>query len=231
MKVSILLLTIDRSKLTKHYVGQALERANYPYELCITDNGSTESEIFEWCQAQNPKIYIKNGYNGGTAQSLNKMIELNPSDYYAFIGNDIQLPQDWLKKFVEHAEAIPQSGVIGIDWRGKAKEYDLQTINGKQILVSENAFGTTFISKKVREKVGKFCEDYGVYGLWDSDYHFRCRQAGFINYYLNGLTSHHFGDDVGQDSPYRRMKNESLSKAKPIFDENWKKYQKGDYFL
>lgn len=231
MKVSVLLLTIDRYHLTKEYVGKALKQAGIPFDLCITDNGSTQPEIFQWCEAQNPTLYIKNGENKGTAQSLNKMIDMNPSDYYVFIGNDIELPNNWLKMLVEHGEAIPETGVAGIDWRGMAHLYHRTQINGKTVLVNENAFGTTFISHKTREKVGKFCEDYGVYGLWDSDYHFRCRCAGLTNYYLDGVTSHHFGDDVGENSPYRRMKNESLQRAKPIFDENWKKYEKGDFYI
>src|SRR5688572_27561441 len=100
-KVSILLLTIDRYHLTREYVGQALKEAGYPFELCISDNGSKDPEIFKWCEEQNPKVYFKNGYNYGTAQSLNRMIEANPADLYCFLGNDIQLPRNWLKYAVE----------------------------------------------------------------------------------------------------------------------------------
>lgn len=231
MKISVLLLTIDRYHLTKEYVGKALAQAGIPFELCITDNGSTQPEIFQWCEAQNPTVYNKNGENKGTAQSLNRMIEQNPSDYYVFIGNDIQLPDQWLKTLVDYAESIPESGIVGIDWRGCLKQCEQRFINGKEIRVNSNIFGTMFFSQKVREKIGKMCEDYGPYGLWDSDYALRAGYAGFTNYYLPHLTSHHFGSDVGEKTPYRKMKDESLSKAKPIFTENWEKYKKGDFYL
>lgn len=231
MKVSVLLLTINRLHLTSEYVGQALKQAGHPFELCITDNGSTDPAIFDWCEKQNPKLYIKNGENKGTAQSLNKMIEQNPSDYYVFIGNDIKLPNNWLKQLVECAQAIPESGIIGIDWRGCLKDCEKRTINGKEIRVNSNIFGTMFFSQTVRTKIGRMCEDYGPYGLWDSDYSLRAGYAGFINYYLPNVTSHHFGSDVGEKTPYRIMKDESLSKAKPKFSENWEKYKEGHFYI
>lgn len=230
-KVSILLLTIDRYNMTRMYVGNALRDAGYPFELCISDNGSVDPKIFEWCEQQNPKVYYKNGYNYGTAQSLNRMIEANPSDYYVFIGNDIELPKNWLKKMVEHAEAISEHGVIGIDWRGKEAEYPRKTLNGITVMSTTNVFGDMFISQSLRDKIGVFCEDYSKYGLWDSDYSIRATAAGRENFYLLNETSHHFGNDVGEDSEYRKMKDSELSKARPQFDINVAKYKLGDYFI
>lgn len=228
-KVTILLLCIDRYNLTKKYIGDAMNNAGYPFELAISDNGSTDTQIFQWCEEQNPKVYFKNGYNYGTAQSLNRMIEANPSDYYAFLGNDIELPKDWLKQMVEKAEAIPDHGVIGCDWRNL--QYETRVINNTTIWITTNVFGDMFISQSLRDKIGKFCEDYGVYGLWDSDYSIRATAAGRINFYLTNAHSTHFGDDVGSNTEYRKMKDLSLAKAKPIFDANYEKYKKGDYFI
>ena len=233
-KVSILLLTIDRYTLTREYVGQALAQAGYPFELCISDNGSKEPEIFEWCEKQNPKVYFKNGYNYGTAQSLNRMIKANPSDYYVFIGNDIRLPDNWLRTFVQFAEQLEdKAGVMGIDWRGL--DYQTVYLEGKdgQMLptwATTNTFGTMFVTQTLRDKIGDFCEEYGPYGLWDSDYSIRATAAGFQNFYLPNLRSHHFGNDVGQNSEYRKMKDESLAKAQPIFNANWEEYKKGNYY-
>lgn len=230
-KVSILLLTIDRYNMTRKYIGDAMRYAGYPFELCISDNGSTDPAIFDWCALQSPKIYFKNGYNYGTAQSLNRMIEANPSDYYAFLGNDIELPKNWLYNMVFAAEKVKNHGVIGIDWRGKSHEYDKLEVDGYPIDGTTNVFGDMFISQDLRNKIGKFCEDYGPYGLWDSDYSIRATAAGRQNFYLRDLTSHHFGSDVGEDTPYRKMKDESLSKARPLFDANFAKYKQGNYYI
>lgn len=227
--VSILLLTINRFNLTREYVGNALRDAGHEFELCITDNGSTDPMILKWNEEQNPKIYNRNEKNEGTAQSLNRMIEQNPSDYYCFIGNDIKLPPGWLKSLVEVAMAVPNPGVIGIDWRHA--NYQTHEFNGVKVWENPTVFGTMFISQSTREKVGKFCEDYGPYGLWDSDYSIRTKKAGLFNCYLHGVHSHHFGNDVGNQDAYRKMKDESLKNARPKFDENCKKYEKGEIYI
>ena len=229
MKVNILLLTIDRLDHTRTYVGEALKNAGHPYQLCVTDNGSkVEREVIDLVRSWKPALHIINDTNKGTAQSLNRMIREYPAEAYVFIGNDIQMPHGWLKTLVEYADAIPQSGVVGIDWRGL--EYPKEVINGKTIKVTTNTFGTMFVTQSTRDKVGEFCEDYGPYGLWDSDYSLRCTAAGLRNYYVDGLTTTHQGHDVGQDSEYRRMKDASLKAASPIFNANRVKYEQGDYF-
>lgn len=223
MNVSVLLLTIDRYHLTRDFAGEALKHAGYPFELCITDNGSKEPEIFRWCEEQKPTLYIKNHQNKGTAQSLNRMIEENPADAWVFIGNDIEMPRGWLGEMVQQFEKLPEeTGVMGIDWRGQ--EYEIAHINGHRILRTDKVFGAMFISKKLRGTIGKFCEEYGVYGLWDSDYSIRSRLAGFENYYVPGLRSHHKGNDVGDTGAYRKMKDNSLHNGVETFESNVKKY-------
>ena len=233
-KISVLLLCIDRYNECREYMDDAFKHAGYPFELCISDNGSTDPRIFEWCESKNPKVYFKNGYNYGTAQSLNRMIEANPSDYYCFIGNDIKLPHNWLKSFVEYSEAIPDHGVIGIDWRHlQYPNKEMLTHDGsvKMVWETTNVFGDMFVSQDLRNKIGKFCEDYSVYSFWDSDYSLRASAAGRTNFYLPNLRSDHFGNDVGENTAYRKMKDESMKKSEPIFRANIEKYKNGDYYI
>ena len=201
--------------------------AGYPFELCCTDNGSKEKEVIELVKSWNPRLHILNDHNYGTAQSLNEMIRLAPADAYVFIGNDIRMPKDWLKKLVESAEAVEDAGVIGIDWRGLT--YDKELVNGVIIQNTTNVFGTMFVTQKTRDKVGEFCEEYGVYGLWDSDYSIRCRIAGLRNFYIDKLRTEHMGGDVGENTEYRKMKDASLQKAQPLFNANHEEYKKGNF--
>jgi hypothetical protein len=46
-----------------------------------------------------------------------------------------------------------------------------------------------------------------------------------LNYYLGGLTAEHIGHDVGQDTPYRKMKDEGLSKCDKLWAQETAKYQ------
>lgn len=235
MKVSILLLTINRYHHTQEYIGKALANSGYDrslIDLCIADNGSIENDIFDWCEKQRPKVYIRHGYNKGTTQALNQLIAINPSDAYVFLGNDIEMPNNWLREAVNVATNVPNTGMIGWDWRGQAKRWAKETINGISLIPTSNVFGSTFITQKALDEIGSFCEDYGVYGLWDSDCALRCQLAGLNNYYIDGMYSEHKGDDVGEKSEYRKMKDESLKNAKPIFDANVKRYKEtGEIFI
>jgi O-antigen biosynthesis protein len=228
MKVNILLLTIDRYGMTRDYVRSVLDKTGYPYNLCVTDNGSIDKAVIDLVASWEPKLHIINEGNAGTAQSLNKMIKLEPADAYVFIGNDIRLPQDWLRTMVNYYKSIPDTGVMGIDWRGLA--YDKEIVNGKQILKTSRVFGTMFVPQTAIDLVGDFCEDYGTYGLWDSDWSIRCTKAGLRIYYVDGMRSEHMGNDVGEDSEYRKMKDASLERAEPIFRENVKQYEAGNFF-
>jgi hypothetical protein len=122
-------------------------------------------------------------------------------------------------------------GVIGIDWRGLSHQYDKIELNGHPVDGSTNVFGDMFISQELRDKIGVFCEDYSVYSFWDSDYSVRATAAGRQNFYLRSVTSTHFGDDVGSNTEYRKMKDASMSKSKPIFSANLERYKQGDYFI
>jgi len=161
MKVSILILCIDRYNHTKEYVGNALRDAGYPYELLIADNGSKDTNIFDWQYKQRPKMLTRHGYNFGTTQALNQLIAFNPSDAYVFLGNDIQMPVGWLRKFVEAAERVPNTGMIGMDWRNQARRLPkAQTETGYTYIPSEWVFGSTFITQSALDKIGSVCEDY-----------------------------------------------------------------------
>jgi glycosyltransferase involved in cell wall biosynthesis len=228
MKVNVLLLTIDRYHLTEDFVGKALQNAGYPFDLCCTDNGSKDERVIELVNSWKPALHILNKENKGTTQALNEMIRQKPADAYVFIGNDIRMPNGWLRELVGAAKTIPDAGVIGIDWRGL--QYDKVNYNGLVVKDSLNIFGTMFHTQVARNKVGEFCEEYGPYGLWDSDYALRCHYAGLKNFYLDNLMTEHMGGDVGEQSEYRKMKDASLAAARPKFDANLEKYKQGDYF-
>jgi hypothetical protein len=77
---------------------------------------------------------------------------------------------------------------------------------------------------KAIDKIGYFNEAYDPYGMQDRDYSYRLQMTGHFNYYLIGLTAEHIGHDVGQDTPYRRMKDEGLSKCDYLWARETGKY-------
>lgn len=213
--VSILLLTIDRYELTEKYVSLALDRANYPYELLVCDNGSTDKRTIDFISSLKPAAHILNSENKGIYSGLNSLLEKAKGEYFVKIDNDIELPENWLKSFVETYEAIPNAGMAGIHCVHSlppAKE-----INGIKVHLNPRTFGTMFWSRALFDKIGYFNEAFTPYGLGDSEYMQRSLYSGHINFYLNGLEAIHQGHDIGEDSDYRRNKTKSLERNEELF--------------
>src|SRR6478609_10291318 len=190
--VSILLLTIDRTEVTKRVVTNNLRNAGTDdYELCVLDNGSKDCQLAEWIENNHsPSVLIKSKTNQGVAKGLNVLMKLATGDYFFHMANDIELPLDWLKNLVYHYERVHNAGMVGIHC-----VETLHPVNKHGVHAGWNVFGSTMISRKVFETIGYYNEDYTPYGLEDSDYHWRLNKSGFINFYIPNATSHHVVQD------------------------------------
>ena len=220
--VSYLMNCIDRFPKTANITEDNIKNAGYPIdEIIISDNGSTQQEIKDWAQGF-ATTFIDNSQNIGNAQGHNNMLKEAKGDFFVIAGNDIELPKGWLKAAIEMASDY-HVGLVGFDWRGENL-----TNRYKSLKLTEGCpFGTWVFSRRVLERVGYFNE-WSKYGLWDSAYALRCKHAGYLNGYLINHPSKHKGEDVGEDSDYRRMKNEELKKAKAGYSELMKQLTKSN---
>lgn len=222
--VSILLLTIDRFELTKKYVTDNLEKARYPYEFLVCDNGSSDKRVIDFISSLSPSVHILNKKNEGIYSGLNSLLSVAKGDYFVKIDNEISLPVNWLSSFISAYTKIPNAGMAGIHCVGQLPK--VKKINGVLVHPNNRTFGTMFWSREVFEKVGYFNEAFNPYGLGDSEYMQRIINSGYINFYLNGKKAAHMGHDVGHDSEYRKNKDESLKKNIVLYDKIFSMYEK-----
>lgn len=238
-KVAILLNTIDRYELTVRCIGGALQRAGYPYELLCCDNGSSDHRVIDYIETLSPVYFRQNKANDGCAQMHNQMLLRTDAELFCLLDNDIEIKRDyWLKDLVETYLAVDNSGVAGIHSTNLCPEHHaVAIIHGVRIHPAippkEDAiFGTRLFGRKVLAKVGFFCEDYGPYGLVDNEFNTRVFHSGFTNYYIPGESGEHLGSDVGENSDYRRMKDESMRVAQPKMVANMKRYfDSGNFYV
>lgn len=205
--------TIDRFPKTANITESNIKNAGHTIdEIIISDNGSNQQEIKIWAKGFSNK-FIDNGKNIGNAQSHNAMMKLCKGEIIVVAGNDIELPKDWLKKAISELKDV-KVGIVGFDWRN---EKLTETHNGLTV-TQGSPFGTWVFRRSLLETVG-FFNEWSKYGLWDSAYALRCKHSGYINGYVTDAPSKHKGDDVGENSDYRRMKNEELQKAEKGYSE------------
>lgn len=234
--VSLLMLTIDRYDTTIKTLAANIEsaRANLPsdisLELLVADNGSTDRRVVTELRDHVLCSYHRdNQSNEGCGKAFNQLYLRSRGQWIVLLGNDIAMPTGWLAESLRYLEKVPKAGLVGIDW-GHGGVPPLATkfeINAHWLTPQlDRVFGTTILKRELVEDLGLFSEEFGPYGLEDSDLNNRVNLAGYHSFYLPSPVwkSVHLEHDVGQVSGYRKMKDESLAKNLEIYARRVSEY-------
>lgn len=229
MKISFLMLTLDRFEKTSYSITKNLQNCGMnpgEYELLVADNGSSDQLIVDMI-ATIPCLsyHRKNSKNEGVAKAFNQLALRAKGEVIVLLGNDIVLPDGWADSMYRYCKNNPpKMGLVGIQCTVKVNppssrggvfaHWVDETIPG-----SMGIFGVTAFSRSFLDDVGLFHDGFDVYGLEDSDLNYRALAAGYDCCYIPGLKSEHIGGDVGENTPYRKMKDESLEKNLAIIHE------------
>lgn len=231
--VSICTVTMDRADLTAQCLGPSLATVGYPFELLSTDNGSTDKSVIDYVSKFTPAYHRCNAVNEGYAKAMGQLFLRAKGDYICMLDPDILvLTPNWLAAMVDCYKAIQNSAIAGIHC--VMELWPAQIVNDRKIHPGWHTFGVKFFSKKLLETLGYLYEGFGVYGMEDVDMNYRINKCGLglMNYYVGGLTARHCGNDVNDNTPYRKMKWAALAEADKIFQERVKYYEATqDYYV
>lgn len=229
------MVTYNRLELTKKTLDNIFKVTNFPFELVIVDNASSD-ETVSYLKEILPNKSLNDNYIGakllcnsnnlGIAIGRNQtMLLAGNSDWYATLDNDVLLPEGWLKKCIDIMTLNAKYGMIGVNF--ESVKYPLVDVGPYKVQhKKEGNLGTACMvfSKKVHKMIGFFNDkDYGKYGLEDSDYGFRTRVAGFQLGYLED-EGVHLGEDSADKGEYRKFKTEEHNKYLQKFYGNCKLY-------
>ncbi len=224
LKIACCMIALNRQEITIATTNHNINTAGMPVDLFVWDNGSElnqKNRIYEELFATQRLIYYgTEDKNIGVAKAFNKLIKKaldNGYNMVVLLGNDLKNSENWLKKIHQYATAIPHSGLIALHWGCGANSIFPDVINGLPVNKTEGVFGVMALTPHVLENVGYLCEDYHPYGLEDSDLNMRVNGLGLQSYYIPGVTSEHLANDVGQNTPYRKMKDDSLQENLKTF--------------
>lgn len=202
MNITIIILDYLRHEHTQRVKDVNLKNAGYPFELVTIDRKGVSAAI-----------------NEGIREATDPVVTM---------ANDILMPDNWLRDMVHYATQIPDSGMVG-----------MHTVEGLPASSEVNGlkiweccpFGNVLITKQAIDKVGYFNLDLDPYSVNDRDYYLRCNLAGLRSYYIPGKCEH-IGHDVGEQTEYRKMKDESLNNLWRK-GEQWYEYYKntGNIYL
>jgi len=195
--VSLVILTWNRMPSVAKSVASNLKTAEYPiHEIVHVDNGSEEGYCDWFKKTFNPAVQVRHAENKGVAVGYNRGLALASGDYVVITGCDRIMPQGWLKTWMEHYEAIPNTGticclstVLTKDVAAPFKGSPLK-VNGKEIIV-QYPMEARICSKEFLFGAGFFREDFGLYGYEDAEWANRAdryaKEKGLINYMIPAL--------------------------------------------
>ena len=192
MKIAVIFLDYLRHEHTSRTI-ESLHRGGYPFDAFTIQRKGIAAAI-----------------NEGLDKAWNY-------DAGVTCANDILMPDNWLKTMVGYVSSIPNTGMCGIHCVEGAGSPE--NINGVLVNKTFTAFGNVMIPATAFKNIGYFSEEFDPYGMQDSDYAYRLNKSGFVNYYIPSITSNHIGHDVGQETDYRKMKDEGLNKAQGVWNK------------
>ena len=119
-KVSILVLTYNRVKLSSQYIPMLLTRVgNIDAEILIWDNCSSD-ESYEWaCRFKESNPRVSKVYQGAAnigMEAFNKLAEEASGDYIIKVDDDIEVPNGYAERLVWAYEKVNEPKLLFLGW-------------------------------------------------------------------------------------------------------------------
>jgi GT2 family glycosyltransferase/glycosyltransferase involved in cell wall biosynthesis len=184
---SLIVLNLNTVDLTKEAIESMRLHTDYPYELIVVDNGSTDSSQTE---LQN---MLKRGAidqlvlldrNLGYAGGNNEGVRRANGEYYVFVNSDVIVSPNWLGNLIgdfsdrDVGAVGPVSQKVGSSTFPQRVQYQNQKSGTKFDLKRASGFCLA-VSKECFEKVGPWDEAFYPGNFDDDDMSVRIHRAGF----------------------------------------------------
>lgn len=182
--VNIVMVTYNRLEFTKQSIDSILKHTQYPYVLTVVDNNSSDGTK-EYLSGLKSEGKIKNlvllEENVGVAKAANLGWFLEPdAEYFMKLDNDIVIQKDnWLSDMIDVIDSVKILGAVGYNFEPVSYKL-VDYLGGHKIRPKKNGNlggACILVPKRTVEKIGYWCEDYGLYGEEDADYCHRIKMA------------------------------------------------------
>jgi len=238
---SIIMLTYNALDYTKQSVNSIFKNTKVPYELIIVDNNSSDGtrKYLKKLAQQDDRIkIILNEENKGFAGGNNQGMEIASGNYIQLINNDVLVPEGWLKRMIDCAEADNSIGMVGpitnessglqklkevpysnLEEYHEFADYVARQNQNKYTPRSRISAFAFLMKRKVYEEVGKFDETFGKGNYEDDDFCLRATKKGFKIMLAEDVFIHHYGNATfdANEIDYQKL----MKKNEEKFHEKW----------
>ncbi|MBT7790612.1 MAG: glycosyltransferase, partial [Calditrichaeota bacterium] len=204
--VNILMFTYDRIDYTKSALENVISNDDYPFNLYLVDNHSTDGTV-EWLNSirkkyPNIRKITFNEENEGLPGPTNDFWRDVKTDLIGKVDNDVIVPVGWLSQLVEAHVNTEKVGIAGgyhfrpEDFNENEAQRKLYNENGVQIVSDTHIGGCCYLMKKsVQQKTGymTFNPTLKIHG-W-TEYQHKIVNSGYVVGYLYPLIQLEYMDD------------------------------------
>lgn len=219
--LSIIVLNYNRLELTRQTVDNLIAKTTVPHEFIFVDNNSTEaSGVRQYLLSLEHKTnaqrvrYVFNKSNLGVAGGRNTGLRIAAGNYLMTIDDDVLVPDEYDKYFVEACDNVPNLGITGVCVE-KPKRTFIQSYSGIEFRAKMGNLGGACLCmpRRVFNQVGYFRPDF-VYGIEDVDMYLRLNILKLKSLYIMPLGQH---IDKRDNQKYEKLKKSVHKKhSKPF---------------
>lgn len=218
--LSIIVLNYNRLKYTKQTVANLIQKTTVEHEFIFVDNGSTDGTR-EYLKSLEHKTnakkikYVFNEQNLGVAGGRNIGLKVADGYYLMTIDDDILVPDNYDKLFIEACDKIPNLGITGVSV--EKRTYPVRNINGISLQVKDGNLngGCLCMPRRTFEKVGYFYA-FATYGGEDCDMYIRIKYLKLISAYIFPKGVHL---DKAENYSYASLKKSYHSPKSKVFQQ------------
>ncbi len=220
IETSVVVVGFNKLEYTKRCIESILNYTQGPYELVLTDNGSTDGtfEYFKWIKSFHPHTRVVKNFANRNVEALgNYSFSLANGKYIAGIANDAVVHEGWLHNLIKQIEVAPDVAIVGSrsnsisgpqiaqvnydtleEYHACADEWRKHH-QGSSFPVDRLVGMAAILRKSVLERIGAMDPDLpvngrdGGYGFSDDDFSLRLRLAGYRSLVADDVLIHHYG--------------------------------------
>jgi len=231
-KVAIFTCTYDRLEYTKKCLGSLKDKAGYPYDHFVVDNGSTDGTQ-EWIKKQDFKWYHLNEDNKGISIASNQALDaIKGYDIVVKVDNDaLYLTDGWLKKMVDiwqtnHMIAMSCYVQGLVDNPGGAPRLHYGQIGGELMGMTRHLGGIChFVSAKTYRDF-RWDETQPLHGVQDLELSQYLLKNDYSMGYLENYYCEHIDGTEGQHKRYPDYFERRKEEKTKIYDRDYDSTQK-----
>lgn len=205
--------SFNRLASTRTCLESLLDNTRMQICLTVVDNDSTDGSR-DYLLNLHERGIINQLFlcekNAGVAIASNLAWGAVDAPYYIKLDNDVEiLRNDWLETLINIAESNAKAGTVGYYIENSRPE---SSAKAPSFVVDRCVGSCILIPKRTHDVLGFWSEDYGIYGIEDSDFSTRVTLAGLQNHYVsfseNVIRHTHelYSGDHDYDNDIRRVR-------------------------